>query len=297
LNDARREAEQLCDAVALNGTLRTAVVEGAALHDLGKAHPQWQQALPAGAPLAGGPWAKCPRVVAVDAVSNNQEIRDAFLKLRPRALALANEQRKRGREEVVRLRWAVAEKLKRDELEGLKKLKSVRWAGHVPFRPGLRHEAASALAMWKHYRNGNAPYPALAVYLAASHHGKVRTVLRTTTDDGNDVFGVPRNPDTLDFLSMQWPLDFSVAKDGAEGQWENGDFILTAHGWTGLVADLLGPWRADDATGVGVVPPDEPRRLGPFALAYLEALVRIADWRASDKPSKSIKPEEVPRND
>jgi CRISPR-associated endonuclease/helicase Cas3 len=28
-------------------------------------------------------------------------------------------------------------------------------------------------------------------------------------------------------------------------------------------------------------------------LAYLEALVRIADWRASEKPSARIKPSEV----
>lgn len=38
------------------------------------------------------------------------------------------------------------------------------------------------------------------------------------------------------------------------------------------------------------------RRLGPFALAYLEALVRVADWRASDAPSASIKPEEASRD-
>jgi CRISPR-associated endonuclease/helicase Cas3 len=122
-------------------------------------------------------------------------------------------------------------------------------------------------------------------------------VLRATTDNGSDVFGVPVNPDALDFDSKTWLLDFSVAKDGAEGQWQNDHFVLTHHGWTGLVADLLGPWRSDDTTDVGVVPKNEPRKLGPFVLAYLEALVRVADWRASDKPSRSIKPDEVPPND
>jgi hypothetical protein len=52
----------------------------------------------------------------------------------------------------------------------------VRWAGHIPFRPGLCHEVASALAMWRKYRDSETkPYPALAVYLAATHHGKART--------------------------------------------------------------------------------------------------------------------------
>ena len=73
------------------------------------------------------------------------------------------------------------------------------------------------------------------------------------------------------------------------------EFVLTGHGWTGLVADLLGPWRPEDGGDAGVVPETEPRHLGPFALAYLEALVRVADWRASEKPSASIKPSEVPR--
>lgn len=300
LVDARFQAEKLCDAIGLDGDFRAAVVEAAALHDLGKAHPQWQQALPGGDVLTGGPWAKCPRILAVDVASHSDDVRNAVHTLRLGAYALADEARKRGSEQVVRLRWAVSEKIKREELEALKKTDGVRWAGYVPFRPGLRHEAASALAMWKRYREcaeGNKPYPALAVYLAATHHGKVRTVLRATTNDGNDVFGVPTNPDTLDFDTTKWPLDFSIAKDGAGGQWQKDHFLLTDHGWTGLVADLLGPWQDNDTTDVGVVPENEPRKLGPFALAYLEALVRVADWRASDKPTKSLRPEEVSSND
>src|SRR5690606_6858674 len=169
----------------------------------------------------------------------------------------------------------------------------VCWAGEPAFRPGLRHEVASALAMWRKYRDGGASYPALAVYLAATHHGKARTVLRSTTGEGDDVFGVRSEPNTLMIGTDQWPLDFSIAKDGAEGRWEGNEFVLTGHGWTGLVADLLGPWRPEESSDAGVVPEGEPRQLGPFALAYLEALVRIADWRASDQPSASTKPSEV----
>ncbi|MCI0440292.1 MAG: hypothetical protein L0177_14350 [Chloroflexi bacterium] len=270
--------------------MRTAVIEAASLHDLGKAHPHWQSALPAVSALCGGPWAKCPRVLAVDAKSNGDQTQREVIALRPGAVPLGDEKRRRGREDVTRWRWVIDARMQRAELDHLKGLDGVRWAGHVPFRPGLRHEAASAMAMWRRYRDGKAHYPALAVYLAAAHHGKVRTVLRATTDEGNDVCGVPREPNKLAFDSGQWLLDFSVAKDGAEGEWQDDNFVLAGHGWTGVVADLLGPWRAHDLTEVGVVPAEEPKRLGPFVLAYLEALVRVADWRASANPSQSIRP-------
>ncbi|MBU1189504.1 MAG: DEAD/DEAH box helicase [Gammaproteobacteria bacterium] len=294
LQDARAEAETLCGALSVTGDARQAVVEASGHHDLGKAHPQWQAALPDRSGIPDALLAKSPRVFAADVVGDDSAVRTAFTNLRSQAHALPDESRRRGREDVVRLRWAIDEKLSDGELKTLRSVAGVRWAGHLQFRPGLRHEVASALAMWRNYRASETkPYPALAVYLAAAHHGKARTVLRSTTDEGNDVFGVQRDQDKLVIGADQWPLEFSIAKDGADGRWEGDSFVLTGHGWTGLVSDLLGPWRPKETSDAGVVPETEPRQLGPFELAYLEALVRIADWRASERPSRRVTPADL----
>lgn len=294
LEDAKREATQLCANVNLDEPLRTAVIEAAALHDLGKCHPQWQDSIPGKPPTADGPWAKFPPVLAVDVkLADAQSVRDRVEKCISTAVPLPDQSRQLGQEERKRLRWVLAKKLKHEELEKLRALSGVRWAGHVRFQPGMRHEVASTLVMWAHYRSGRAAYPALSAYLVAAHHGKARTVLRATTASGDDVFGVASTSADLDALGRQWPLDFSVAKDGGEGVWEDGAFVVTGYGWTGIVAELLGPWRPEEPCEVGAVPPHEPRCLGPFALAYLEALLRVADWRASENPSSSLAPGEV----
>ena len=189
----------------------------------------------------------------------------------------------------IRFTWHMDSKVPRAALEHIRAAPGIVRTWNVPFRPGLRHEAATALALWHSYYQGkNADFPALSIYLCAAHHGKVRTVLTSRTATGEDVCGIPKTTASLPWNDM--PLDFACAVDGASGCFSDDGqtFLFAAPGWTGLVADLLGAWEHDAVPGVsGAVADGEPRDLGPFALAYLETLVRCADERASKTPGTS----------
>jgi CRISPR-associated endonuclease/helicase Cas3 len=131
-------------------------------------------------------------------------------------------------------------------------------------RVGFRHELASALAM---LQNG---WPDLAAYLVAAHHGKVRLSIRSLPHEK-----VPGN------ASLRF----------ARGIWE-GDTLPQTHLGNGYT---LSPTVLDLSYmefGEGVKGPSwlarmlallDDSKLGPFRLAYLESLLRIADWRASSK--------------
>ena len=128
-------------------------------------------------------------------------------------------------------------------------------------RPHFRHELASALAMVQHGCDD------LAAYLVASHHGKVRLSIRSLPDE--------RQPDDGGrFARGIWEGDVlpaTVLGDGTEVR----ETVLSLQ-LMELGASEAGPSWLERTLALR----DE---YGPFRLAYLEALLRVADWRASAK--------------
>ena len=129
-------------------------------------------------------------------------------------------------------------------------------------RPFFRHELASMLA-WLAQHDGE-PDANLIAYLIAAHHGKVRTSLRAMpTEQARS--GVRR------FARGIWEGDVlpELAFDGEHSRETTLRLALMELGegeqgasWTARTLGLL-------------------EAHGPFRLAWLETLVRLADWRAS----------------
>lgn len=133
-------------------------------------------------------------------------------------------------------------------------------------RPGFRHELASALAILETHPEGETILNDLAAYLAAAHHGKVRLSLRSFPDEKRPPDPASRfargvwDGDTLPAVSLGGGAGFPGLELNLSvmelGEGERGP------SWTSRTEELL------DA-------------FGPFRLAYLEALLRSADRRAS----------------
>ena len=130
----------------------------------------------------------------------------------------------------------------------------------------FRHELASALALTKMDGGIPIPSPHLTRYLIGAHHGRIRLSIRPApgeeapedaTENGRFALGVI---DGDDLPPVQTPLgttpalslDLAPMELGAEDSWVDSALALR----------------------------DDPA-LGPFRLGLLEAVLRMADWRAS----------------
>lgn len=133
-------------------------------------------------------------------------------------------------------------------------------------RKHFRHELASALA-WLHEGRSD-----LGAFIIAAHHGKVRLSLRARPTE-------KPAPEGLRFCNGVWDGDILPAAD-------LGDGITTKAQTLSLAPMELG------GSGEGPSWADRMLRLldelGPFRLAWLETLVRVADWRASARHAKKL---------
>lgn len=133
-------------------------------------------------------------------------------------------------------------------------------------RPHFRHELASTLAWLAQHDDPAKPDPEtdLIAYLIAAHHGKVRMSLRAMPTE-------KPAPNSARFARGIWEGDelSSLDFDGEHSDAHTLSLALMEIGdgpqgrsWSARTLSLLD-------------------QHGPFRLAWLETLVRIADWRAS----------------
>lgn len=212
LADAGNDTKALLDSTTPDGITSThvaAAVRAARLHDLGKAHPVFQDTLRRSAGVNPipfeGPWAK-----------------------------------------------------------------SGHTGGARHSRRHFRHELVSALALIGGANTliADSPDPDLIVYLVVAHHGKVRMTIRGIPGETAPAGADPATRVALGVVDGD-PFPATLV-DGETV----GPFPLSLDPMSAGTAD--GPSWAERTSRL-VARPD----LGPFRLGYLEAIVRIADWRVS----------------
>lgn len=149
--------------------------------------------------------------------------------------------------------------------------KSPAWEPYE--RPHFRHELASAVAILSGsevFEESLQEEGFLIPYLVAAHHGKVRLAIRALPGERT-----PSEGADLRFARGVWDRDTLPEVNLGDG-----------HTFPGTVLDLTPMELGRAASGkpswlersLRLVEDDD---LGPFRLGFLEALLRIADWRVS----------------
>ena len=134
----------------------------------------------------------------------------------------------------------------------------------------FRHELASALALLANPESLEAvPDPDLVVYLVAAHHGRVRIAIRSQPGEMPPAGDPDRRVamgiwDGEPLPAAEVPGTTFPSVSLSLGSMELGDGPDGAPSWTSRMMALRD--RSD---------------IGPFRLGFLEALVRLADWRVS----------------
>lgn len=133
-------------------------------------------------------------------------------------------------------------------------------------RRGFRHELASALA-WLNHADGEADAD-LVAFLIAAHHGKVRGNIRSMPIERQ-----PDNPEAK-FARGLWDGDeippVQIPDGGVTDRFQLDLSLMRLGETNGKPSWLARVLRLRD-------------EYGPFRLAYLETLVRLADWRGSNE--------------
>ena len=143
-------------------------------------------------------------------------------------------------------------------------------------RRHFRHELGSALVILAHANELEEDERDLAAYLAASHHGKVRLGIRSLPGGRREGTNTDSNPDP-DYL-----LGYRMSDPETLPSVDLGDGFQIGETMLDLSIARLGLNRNGRRSwlerSLGLL-----EFLGPFRLAYLEAVMRAGDMRASKK--------------
>ena len=149
-----------------------------------------------------------------------------------------------------------------------------------PKRRHFRHELGSALAVLEHADVSDDRGCDLAAYLAAAHHGKARLGIRSLPGARRGNKDSNPDPDKLLGYSVSAPETLPEV-DLGEGVLVPATTLDMSIAQIGTGKDGQRSWLERSLALLG--------RFGPFRLAYLEAIVRAADIRASRDEQRGAK--------